>query len=54
MFIAFQGLLGAMLKLLIVKALVGAVYTQSSPLPEVDLGYEVHQAAGFNVSELKL
>ncbi|RYN71466.1 hypothetical protein AA0117_g9561 [Alternaria alternata] len=37
-----------MLKLLVVKALVGAVYTQSSPLPEVDLGYEVHQAAGFN------
>ena len=39
-----------MLRLLSVAALFGAVYAQNSSLPEVDLGYEVYRAAGFNVS----
>lgn len=38
-----------MLKLLGAAALLGAVYAQNSSLPEVDLGYEVYRAAGFNV-----
>ncbi|KAH6714768.1 carboxylesterase family protein-like protein, partial [Leptodontidium sp. MPI-SDFR-AT-0119] len=37
-----------MLRLLSVAALFGAVYAQNSSLPEVDLGYEVYRAAGFN------
>jgi hypothetical protein len=43
-----------MLKLLAATTLLGAVYTQNSSLPEVDLGYEIHQAASFNVSILQL
>jgi hypothetical protein len=39
-----------MLKLLGVAALLGAVYAQNASLPEVDLGYEVYRATGFNVS----
>jgi hypothetical protein len=38
-----------MLKLFGVAALLGAVHAQSTPLPEIDLGYEIYQAAGFNV-----
>ena len=38
-----------MLKLLGAATLLGAVFAQNSSLPEVDLGYEVYRAAGFNV-----
>jgi hypothetical protein len=38
-----------MMKLFGVAALLGAVHAQSAPLPEIDLGYEIYQAASFNV-----
>jgi hypothetical protein len=38
-----------MLKLLATTALLGAACAQNKSLPEVDLGYEVYRAAGFNV-----
>ena len=41
-----------MLSLLTAAALFGAVFAQNSTLPEVDLGYEVYRAAGFNVRRL--
>ncbi|KAF2827253.1 alpha/beta-hydrolase [Ophiobolus disseminans] len=37
-----------MLKLLSAAALLGAVYAQNVSLPEIDLGYEIYRAAGFN------
>ncbi|KAH7417834.1 carboxylesterase family protein-like protein [Cadophora sp. MPI-SDFR-AT-0126] len=36
------------LRLLSVAALFGAIYAQNSSLPEVDLGYEIYRASGFN------
>ncbi len=39
-----------MLKLVSVAVLLGAAVAQNaSALPTVDLGYEIYQAAGFNV-----
>jgi hypothetical protein len=49
-----SGLVGIMSKLLIATALIGAAYAQNTSLPEVNLGYEIHQASSFNVSTLRL
>lgn len=40
-----------MVKLLTTVVFVGAALAQynTSPLPTVDLGYEIHQASNFNV-----
>jgi acetylcholinesterase len=38
-----------MLTLLGVAALLGSVYAQNASLPQIDLGYEIYRAAGFNV-----
>ncbi|KAF2033354.1 alpha/beta-hydrolase [Setomelanomma holmii] len=46
--------IGRMLKLFGAAALVGAVYAQNASLPQVDLGYEIYQAAGFNACYLVL
>ncbi|KAH7095012.1 carboxylesterase family protein-like protein [Paraphoma chrysanthemicola] len=37
-----------MLKFFGAAALLGAVYAQNASLPEIDLGYEVYRASGFN------
>ncbi|KAI8939663.1 hypothetical protein NX059_003420 [Plenodomus lindquistii] len=37
-----------MMKLFAAAALLGASWAQNSSLPEVDLGYEIYRAAGFN------
>ncbi|KAH7393917.1 Alpha/Beta hydrolase protein [Phaeosphaeria sp. MPI-PUGE-AT-0046c] len=37
-----------MMKLLAGAALLGAAYAQNDTLPQIDLGYEIYQAAGFN------
>ena len=45
-----------MLRLATAAALLGATYAQyaqQSPLPTVDLGYQVYRAAGFNVRCLR-
>jgi acetylcholinesterase len=38
-----------MLRLIGAAALLGTAVAQNVTLPEIDLGYEVYQAAGFNV-----
>lgn len=38
-----------MLSLLAGAALLGVAYAQNDTLPQIDLGYEIYQAAGFNV-----
>lgn len=40
--------LSSILLVLAVHA-IGQVEAQSSSLPQVDLGYEIHQAASYNV-----
>jgi hypothetical protein len=38
-----------MLRLIGAAALLGTAFTQDTTLPQIDLGYEVYQAASFNV-----
>jgi hypothetical protein len=38
-----------MMNFLVGAALLGAAYAQNDALPQIDLGYEIYQAAGFNV-----
>jgi acetylcholinesterase len=38
-----------MLRLIGAAALLGSAFAQNGTLPQIDLGYEVYQAAGFNV-----
>lgn len=43
-----------MMNLLVGAALLGAAYAQNNALPQIDLGYEIYQAAGFNVCSLNV
>jgi hypothetical protein len=38
-----------MLRLIGAAALLGTAFAQNGTLPQIDLGYEVYQAASFNV-----